>query len=123
MKVLLVDDDSFLLDMYTSKFTEAGNEVVAVKDADHALEILQEGTTFDVLLADMVMPGMTGLELVATAKKSHLGGPACKYIMLSNQGESSDIEAAKQAGAMGFIIKAESMPTEVVEKTIALLAT
>ena len=121
MKLLLADDDSFLLDMYTVKFTEAGHAVTAVKDGDHALTVLREGAAFDAVLLDMVMPGLTGVELLQTIKKEKLGGPACKCIVLSNQGEQSDLAAAKEAGAIGYIIKAESMPSEVVEKVTSML--
>ena len=123
MKILLADDDSFLLDMYTVKFIKAGHEVVAVKDGDQALALLREGGVFDGVVLDMVMPGLTGLELLQTIKKENLGGKECKYIMLSNQGEHSHITAAKEAGAIGYIIKAESLPSEVVEKVIDLLTT
>lgn len=121
MKILLADDDSFLLDMYTVKFIKAGHEVVAVKDGDHALVTLRKGDTFDGVILDMVMPGITGLELLQTIKKENLGGPKCGSIVLSNQGEQADINAAKEGGAIGYIIKAESMPSEVVEKVTQLL--
>ena len=121
MKILLADDDSFLLDMYTVKFTGAGHEVVAVKDGDHALALLRDGTTFDAVLFDVIMPGMSGLELLRIMVQEHLGGPACKYIALSNQGEQSDINAAMELGASGYIIKASTMPSEVVEQVLALL--
>ncbi|MDZ4284269.1 MAG: response regulator [Patescibacteria group bacterium] len=122
MKLLLADDDVFLLDMYTVKFMEAGHEVVAVKDGDHTLATLRQGDAFDGVLLDMVMPGLSGLEVLRTIKKENLGGPKCKCIMLSNQGDPSGIAAATQAGALGYIIKAESMPSEVVEKVTSLLA-
>jgi len=123
MKMLLADDDAFLLDMYTVKFVEAGYEVIAVKDGDHALSVLREGGEFDGVLLDMVMPGLTGVELLSAIKKEALGGTHCKLIVLSNQGEQSDITAAKDAGAVGYIIKAESMPSEVVEKVTKMLTT
>lgn len=121
MKLLLADDDSFLLDMYAVKFTEAGHQVVAVKDGDRALEILRKGDTFDGILLDLIMPGLSGIELLNVIKKEKLGGDKCAYIVLSNQGEQSDIAAAKEAGAVGYIVKAESMPSEVVEKVTHLI--
>lgn len=121
MKILLADDDSFLLDMYTVKFIEAGHEVVAVKGGDQALAVLRQGEVFDGLVIDMVMPGVSGLELLRTIRKEQLCPQKCKSVVLSNQGEQSDINAAKEAGAAGYIIKAESMPSEVVEKVTRIV--
>jgi len=114
MKILLVDDDAFLRDMYATKFTEQGDTVEVAKDANVALSVL-ENASFDVVIMDMVMPGMSGIDLLKTIKKMPATNKT-KYIVLSNQGEDSDIQAAQDAGADGYIIKAESIPSEVVSK-------
>jgi len=77
--------------------------------------MLLDTDSFDVVIMDMVMPGMTGIELLQEIQKKPKKG-TCKYIVLSNQGEHTDIEAAEEAGADGYIIKAESIPSEVVTK-------
>lgn len=118
MKILLVEDDGFLLDMYVAKFTEGGHTVDSAKSVEAALEKLRAGETFDVVLLDIVMPKLTGLDLLKAVSREKLGGsPQC--IVLSNQGEQSDIDAAKDAGAIGYIIKAETIPSEVVTKVEA----
>lgn len=117
MKLLLVDDDSFLRDMYAQKFAEAGHQVEAAKDGTEALRMLDEDV-FEIILLDMIMPGITGVELIE--KIANTASNAAKCIVLSNQGEQSDIDAANSAGAIGYIIKAESIPSEVVAKVEAL---
>jgi DNA-binding response OmpR family regulator len=114
MKILMVDDDDFLRDMYATKFKESGHEVRVAKNGERALEdLVQE--EFDVVLVDVVMPGITGVELLQKIKDGKLGGsPKC--IVLSNQGEESDITAATSAGADGYIVKADMIPSEVVAK-------
>jgi len=119
MKILLVDDDVFLRDMYATKFIEHGDEVEAVKDGEDAIQKVAE-QIFDVIIMDMVMPGMTGLDLLAECKKIQAGRES-KYIILSNQGEEADIKRATECGAAGYIIKANSIPSEVVEKVHALV--
>lgn len=114
MKILLVDDDAFLRDMYATKFTEAGDEVAVAPDGVKALSVL-ESDAFDVVIMDMVMPGMSGIDLLSNIKKSD-SIQVGKCIILSNQGEQADIDAANEAGADGYIIKAESIPSEVVTK-------
>lgn len=120
MKILLIDDDAFLRDMYATKFTELGDIVEVACDGTEALSILHE-TTFDVVIMDMVMPGMSGLDLL-TAIHTLPDAKKAKYIVLSNQGEPTDIQAATEAGADGYIIKAESIPSEVVEKVHKIVA-
>jgi len=119
MKILLVDDDAFLRDMYATKFTESGDVVEIAHDGAQALSMLTE-QTFDVVVMDMVMPGMSGLELL-TAIHSNTSIKKCKYIVLSNQGEQTDIQAAVDAGADGYIIKADSIPSEVVAKVHSIV--
>jgi CheY-like chemotaxis protein len=115
MKILLVDDDTFLRDMYATKFVECGHDVTAAIHASDAMRILETVTDFDLMLVDMIMPGMTGVELL-TALKTDMPELTMKRIVLSNQGQDQDIEEATDAGAIGYIIKAQSVPSEVVKK-------
>ena len=115
MKILLVDDDAFLRDMYATKFTECGHEVDAAENAVTALSKLQQTKDFTVILLDMIMPGMSGTELINEIKSRYPENKA-KFIVLSNQGQQEDIDDAMNAGAEGYIIKAESIPSDVVKK-------
>ena len=113
MKILLVDDDAFLIDMYAAKFSSLGHTVDNAKSVELALEKLRGGATYDAVLLDMILPGMTGLELLTTVKQENILGSA-KAIVLSNQGDQRDIDAAHAAGAHGYIVKAHMIPSEVV---------
>lgn len=115
MRLLLVDDDAFLRDMYATKFEEAGHAVSTAQSGQEAIAYLKAGEKYDVILMDMVMPGMSGAELLQTIQK-YTVPESTKCIVLSNQGESSDITEATRAGAAGYIIKAKSIPSEVVAK-------
>ena len=118
MKILLVDDDAFLRDMYATKFSEHGSSVDVAETAENALDKLGRDQ-YDVVLLDMVMPGMSGTDLLKEIKEKQLGGnPKC--IILSNQGEKDDIEKAVAAGAIGYIVKAELIPSEVVSEVMKL---
>ena len=119
MKILLVDDDAFLRDMYATKFKESGHDVAAVADGAAALGHL-ESEAVDVVLLDMVMPGMNGLALLEAAMKLPQAGNT-KFIVLSNQSEEADRERAEKAGATGYIVKAESVPSEVVKSVEAMV--
>ena len=125
-KILIVDDDKFLLDMYTIKFKEQGFDVTSAFGSTNALTILKDlkekndKNSFDVILTDVVMPSMDGFEFVEEIKKNHLAEGA-KIIILSNLGQPTDIEKGKRVGADGYIVKADSIPSEVVEKVVGIL--
>lgn len=119
MKILIVDDDSFLRDMYVTKFTESGHEVMAAATGDEGLSLIKSDI-FDVVLLDMVMPGMSGLDFLKNAMSQKSESAKTMFVVLSNQGEETDKEAAKEAGAIGYIVKAESIPSDVVNQVEAL---
>ena len=112
-KILLVDDDKFLLDMYAIKFTKAGYEVKVADSTEAGLKLIRDGYVPDAMLIDIVMPGMDGLELVSAVRKEKLV-PATAVIMLTNQGSSDDISRAKKLNADGYIVKATTIPSEVL---------
>lgn len=112
-KILLVDDDKFLLDMYAIKFSKAGYEVKTADSTDAGLKLVRDGYIPEVMLVDIVMPGMDGLELVSTIRKEK-SVPSAVVIMLTNQGSSDDISRAKKLGVDGYIVKATTIPSEVL---------
>ena len=120
-KVLIVDDDKFLLDMYTVKFNENNFDVVAALGSVEALGKIKEGINPDVALLDVVMPAMDGFELLETIKRDKLA-PQAKIIILSNLGQQSDIDKGKELGADGYIVKANATPSEVVAKVKEIIA-
>ena len=120
-KILFIDDDKFLLDMYTLKFSKAGYEVKTADSTDGALKMLREGFTPDVLLIDIVMPGMDGLDLVSMIRKERLV-PSAVIIMLTNQGAPDDISRAKKMNVDGYIVKATTIPSEVLSEVEKICA-
>lgn len=120
MKILLVDDDVFLRDMYATKFGEHGHSIIVAETAERAIEELEKAKP-DVILLDMIMPGMTGVEFLNEINKRKLAeGVVC--IVLSNQGGKDEIDAALKAGAKGYIIKAELIPSEVVSEVTRIVS-
>ncbi len=115
MKILLVDDDTFLRDMYATKFIECGHEITPAQHAADALRILEQSHDFELLLVDMIMPGMTGVELMVEINRL-FPDHKIKFIVLSNQGQDQDVDEATAVGAIGYIIKAQSVPSEVVKR-------
>lgn len=117
--ILIVDDDKFLLDMYTLKFRECGCGVQAINDPVKALDTLRQGASPDIILLDIVMPAMNGFDFLEAIRKEGLAKKS-RIIMLSNQGQQEDIDKAMSLGASGYIIKASSIPSEVLQKTLSI---
>lgn len=118
--VALTDDDRFLLDLYAVKFKAAGHDVAAFQSGEELLKALRGGATPDALLLDIIMPGQDGFQILETIRKEKLI-PNAKIIILSNQGQDTDIEKAKQLGAAGYIVKASAIPSEVLAQTLAII--
>ncbi len=119
-KILIVDDDKFLLNMYSLKFQKEKFEVTTAGDGSEAITKLQEGLVPDAIVLDIVMPVMDGLEVLEKIRKDNLAKDAT-ILILSNQGQSSDIDKAKQLGIDGYIVKATTIPSEVVAEVLRML--
>ncbi len=117
LKILLVDDDRFLLDMYSLKFKKSGVEIDPVSSSTGALDKLRAGNAYDVIILDIIMPTMDGIDLLKTIRAEKLS-PDSVVIMLTNQ--SDDIEKAKALVIDGYIIKATTIPSEVVEQVLGI---
>lgn len=119
LSVLFVDDDRFLLDMYIIKFSKNNFDVHTAQDGETALKLLRDGLIIDIMLIDVVIPGINGVELLAAIRKEELIKNTV-IIMLTNQGLPDDIAKAKKLNADGYIIKATTIPSEVMGEVMKI---
>ncbi|MBX4200419.1 response regulator [Candidatus Parcubacteria bacterium] len=117
--VLIVDDDKFLLEMYRKKFEGLKITPDIATSGQETLEKLRGGQTPDVLVCDIIMPKMDGLELVETIRKENLA-PNAIIVMLTNESKPETVEKAKSLGVEGYIVKATTVPSEVVEEIVRI---
>lgn len=112
--VLIVEDDEFLQDVLLTKFKSLGIEALVAEGGKKALVLMKEKKPVLVLL-DLVMSDTDGFEVLRRAKAdkeiSHI-----PIVVLSNLGQESDIERAKNLGARDFLVKAHYTPSEIIEK-------
>lgn len=120
-KILIVDDDVFLLDMYALKFSQSVFEVTTALGPEVALEKLKGGYLPDVMILDIIMPVMDGFEFLEKVNEEKLMPNTIK-ILLSNRGQQSDITRGESLGAAGYIVKASNTPSEVVEKVSEIIS-
>ena len=118
-KILLVEDDPFLLDMYATKFKGVGFDVVVAQDGEMALVKNKEESP-DLVLLDVVLPKKDGFEVLKTLK-SNIQGASVPVVLLANLGLDSDIKRGLELGAHAYIVKAHFTPTEVVARVKEIL--
>ncbi|MFW0862603.1 MAG: response regulator [Candidatus Komeilibacteria bacterium] len=113
-QILIVEDDSFLLQMYTTKLTKAGYEVKSASDGIQALKKAKELKP-DIILLDLLIPLKSGFEVLEELKidKNTQDIPV---IVLSNMSEREDVQKCLQLGAVDYLIKAHFVPSEVISK-------
>ncbi|MBU6370779.1 MAG: response regulator [Patescibacteria group bacterium] len=114
-KILIIDDDKFLLDMYALKFGKNNFDVRTAPSGVAAVSALKDGFSPDIILLDLVMPLMDGFSVYEEIKKNRLASHAIA-IMLTNQSMPSDVSRARDLGVAGYIVKATTVPSEVVEQ-------
>ena len=113
-KILLVEDDPFLLSMYATKFELEGFEVVSADDGEKGLALALEAKP-DIILLDILMPKMNGFEVLQELKADDRTRDI-PVILLTNLNQKEEVERALELGAVDYLIKAHFMPSEVVAK-------
>ena len=115
MRVLVVEDDVRLARQIASALTEAGHDAVAVHDGVGALDKAAV-TPFDLILLDVVLPGMDGFDVLRHLRAQHL---ASRVLMLTARGEVKDRITGLQLGADDYLPKPFAMG-ELVARANAL---
>lgn len=118
-KVLLVEDDKMIIDMYTLKFTQEGYEVVQAENGKDGLEAAKKNPP-DIILLDIILPQMDGFtvlkSLKADAKTKNI-----PVVLLTNLGQDGDVKKGLELGAVDYLIKANFTPSQVVDKVKSVL--
>ena len=121
-KVLIVEDDAILVEMYQAKFELEGHDVQIATNGEQCLEVLK---TFvpELILLDILMPKLNGFHVLKEIKKQ----PDLRQIpviLLTNLGEAEvdmNKELASALGVSDYLIKSHHTPDEVVEKVMKTL--
>ena len=114
IKILLVEDDSFLLGMYAAKFELENFKVIMAKDGEKAIRLAIKEAP-DIILLDIILPKINGFEVLRQLK-TNSETARIPVILLSNLSQKDEIEQGLKMGAKDYLIKAHFMPSEVVDK-------
>ena len=121
-KILIVEDDAFLHNLLADKLEllrKNGIEVFPTFSGKEALEKAKEVRP-DIVLLDVVLPGMNGFEVLEALRKD----PDLKnvsVIILSNLNQDKDKQRAKELGVTDYMVKANFMLEELVERIVTIL--
>jgi len=113
-KILIVEDDSFLSEMYSTKLELANFEVFIATNGEEGLDKMKLNKP-DLVLLDLLMPQKNGFEVL----KEKFVNPEIKdipVIVLTNLSQKEQIKKCYELGAKDFLIKAYFIPTEVIKK-------
>ncbi len=118
-KILIIEDDPFLNEMYATKFSQSGFQVEIAADGQQGLKKIK---TFkpDLILLDTVLPKMDGFEILKTVKEDAKLNKI-PVVLLTNLGQKEEVEKGLALGADEYIIKAHFTPTAVVAKVKEIL--
>jgi DNA-binding response OmpR family regulator len=115
MHILVVEDDAVLARRIASTLTEAGHDPIVVHEGERALDKI-EATPFDLIVLDIILPGMDGFEVLRHLRAQHL---ASRVLMLTARGEVNDRVTGLQLGADDYLPKPFAMG-ELVARVNAL---
>ena len=113
-KILIVEDDQYIREMYALLLKKDGYEVTEAPDGAVGLAEAERGG-YDVILLDLMMPQMDGLGFLKGLKKDPSKIKNGPIIIMSNLAYSDAKDKALELGAAGFLVKADLDPREVLE--------
>ena len=119
MKLLIVDDHPVLREGLTALLRQAGPDTIILQagDVPEALRLVEEHADLDVLVLDLVMPGMGGLPAIAEFGRTR---PDLPVIVLSSSEDPQDVRRALAQGALGYVPKSASQHTLVLAIRLVL---
>lgn len=118
-KVLLVEDDPLLTDIYTTKLKELDIELLHVDDGEKVIPTIRKERP-DLVILDIVLPHMDGWDILVDIKSDEAIKDT-KVMVLSNLGQKDEIDKGLQLGAAEYLIKAHETPTQIAEAAKKLL--
>lgn len=121
-RIMIIEDDIFVLDIYNLKLSQSGFNVICASNGKEGIQKLQtEKTIPDLILLDIVMPYLNGIE-VLTQIKTDERLKNIPVLLLTNLSQKKEISQGMQLGAVDYLIKSHFTPSEVLEKIRSILA-
>ena len=114
-RIVLVEDEPTLANLIESELRKEGYEVKTAGNGTKGLQLIREAKP-DLVLLDIMLPGLKGFAILEKLYKEDHMLPALPVIIISNTGDSIEIERASKMGVRDYLIKVNFNPDEVIEK-------
>jgi two-component system chemotaxis response regulator CheY len=114
-RILLIDDDAYIRDLYEEVFTDAGFVVTVADNGQTGLEELMRGG-YDAVLMDVMMPKLDGIGVLSKLKETPPSTPNGPILLLTNLDRDPMLERAQELGAYAHVLKADILPPALVDK-------
>lgn len=114
-KILIVEDEHFITELYVRALTKAGYQVDALSDGAEALKAAQTNQ-YDIILLDLMIPNLTGIEILRILRDpARVPQLKAKIIIITNLEQREDVRADIEKQADGYLVKAEMTPHQLVD--------
>jgi len=114
-KILIIEDDLFVRELYENIFRKKGYDVVSAADGEEGLnKALTEKA--DLILLDIMLPVKSGMEVLKTLRKSSTSARKTPVFLLTNLGQESIIKEAFNLGVDGYLLKVKLLPYQIVSE-------
>jgi CheY-like chemotaxis protein len=114
-KILIVDDDAYLRELYEEVLKAEGYDVITAVDGEDGLAKLQQGG-FDLTLLDVMMPKLDGLGVLKKLHETPPTNPNKTILLLTNLAQDPIVQEALHLGVKSYLIKADITPDQLIEK-------
>ena len=118
--ILLIEDDPFLIDIYSQKFKNGGFNIIVAENATKAFQFLEQEVP-NVILLDIVLPQMDGWAVLKKIR-ANKNWDSCFIVIFSNLSQKEEVEKGLKLGANRYLIKSQHTPLEVVKEVETILA-
>ena len=113
-KILLIEDDVFVRDIYTRELNKGDYEISVAEDGQEGID-KTKSTKYDIILLDIMLPKKTGIDVLKEVRMPSNQNKDTAVYLLTNLGQGSIIKQAIEIGAQGYLLKARVLPSQVYQ--------
>lgn len=114
-KVLVIEDEEYLRDLYVEILCQEGYEVDMASDGEQGYVAMQKGG-YDLVLLDIMLPRMDGFQILEKLRITPPSRPNLSVIILTNLGKEVNVAKGLSLGVSGYLIKTETTPDQIIQE-------